>query len=312
MNNLEKSISGEREYFNSLAETRKKRGIPCEADMNTNTLYIPKNIEEELIDAKLKSILLEPHRTKALKALFCSPEGTILDVCCGPGWVCLQGARNGREMLGYDISDKALELAAEVYTNRLREEAFVGSAIYRNRSIEGEDFLNMKIAGAMGWSAFHHLSDPGAFLDKLHENMLHNATIVTMDDLDSDKASKLIRYLLKFIFPIYEYTYFEKIKFALSLISGTKKLNTMLHSPMEIYADKHGAAADIIKDRLTTRFVPIYDVEFGAFSIYVCHSLKGPNWWRYTLSKCITYLDTILIKLRIVRGSYRLIISKKL
>lgn len=311
MKKLDEFRKSEEKYFDDLADLRRSRGIPCEADMRTETLFIPRTIDEEIIDAKLKFILLEPHRTRALKALFNSPEGFILDVCCGPGWFCLEGARHGRNMIGYDISKSALELATSVYNSKRNEEGLTGDIKYFNESVEDAELSRLKISGAMGWSAFHHLSDPGKFLDYLYDNIEQGGVVVTMDDLESDKISKLLRYILKFIFPIYEYTYWGKIRFIFEILFTRKKLNKMEHSPMEIYADKHGTAAEVIRERLTKKFKPVHDEEFGAFSIYVCHSLKGPKWWRYNLSKLITYLDRLLIKMRIVSGSYRIIIARK-
>lgn len=311
MKKLDDARKSEGEYFDGLADLRRSRGIPCEADMHTDTLFIPRTIDEEIIDAKLKFILLEPHRTLALKALFGCPEGIILDVCCGPGWFCLEGARHGRNMIGYDISKSALELADSVYNSKRNGKQLTGDIKYYNESIEDADLSSLKIGGAMGWSAFHHLSDPGKFLDNLYENIERGGVVVTMDDLESDKMSKLFRYILKFIFPIYEYTYWEKVRFIFELLFSGKKLNKMEHSPMEIYADKHGAAADIIRQKLTEKFTPIYDKEFGAFSIYVCHSLKGPAWWRHSISKLVVALDKFLILMGVVSGSYRIIVAKK-
>ncbi len=311
MKKLDDFLKSEEEYFDELADLRSSRGIPCEADMHTETLFIPRNIDEEIIDSKLKFILLEPYRSNALRSMFACPDGIILDVCCGPGWFCLEGARHGRSMIGYDISKSALKLANNVYQSKRKKEKFSGDIRYHNKSVEDAKLANFKIGGAMGWSAFHHLPDPGQFLDDLYENMEKDGVVVTMDDLESDKVSKYLRYFLKFIFPIYEYTYWEKMRFIFGLLFGGKKLNKMVHSPMEVYSDKHGVAADIIRERLTTKFKPVYDQQFGAFSIYVCHSLKGPQWWRYSLSKLIAKLDRLLIKIRLVNGSYRIIVAKK-
>lgn len=304
-------LRGEANYFNELAELRRSRGIPCEVDMRTDTVFIPSNIDEELIDAQLKQIVLEPFRGVALNYLFGAPDGIILDVCCGPGWFCLEGARHGREMVGYDISSSALDFANDAYRLKKEKEQFNGTITYMNTNVEEADLMKFKISGVMGWSAFHHLSDPGKFLDQLYDQIEDEGIVVTMDDLESDTLSRYIRYFLKFIFPVYEHSYWEKIRFIIDVVCGSKKLNKSSHSPMEIYSDKHGVAANVIRDRLTNKFVPIYDQEFAAFSVYVCHSLKGPKWWRHNLSKMIVILDRLLVKMKIVRGSYRIIVSKK-
>jgi ubiquinone/menaquinone biosynthesis C-methylase UbiE len=248
-------------------------------------------------------------RDIALKALFDSPEGDLLDVCCGPGWFCLESARAGRNVTGYDISNKALELANYVKTEN--SASIAGEITYINKSAEDVDFIGGNFSGVMGWSAFHHLKNPGKFLDHIYSALPHGGIVVTMDDLDSDVPSRIMRYLFKLLLPIYEYTYFQKIKFIFNLLIGRAKLNKMMESPMEIYSDKHGDAAAVIRDKLVNKFVPIYDVQFGAFSVFVGHSLKGPKFFRYAMAWFVTKVDSVLCALRICKGSYRIIVSVK-
>jgi len=309
IDSIKEAIDSEVEYFDDLATLRFSRGLPCEADMRTTTVYKPKTIHEEIIDAKLKKILLEPQRGIALKALFDSPKGNLLDVCCGPGWFCLEAAREGRDITGYDISVKALSLAKHVYEKN--KPSISGEINYVNKSVEEMNFRGSNVSGVMGWSAFHHLQDPGKFLDHIYEILPIGGVVVTLDDLHSYRPAKIMRYLFKFLLPIYEHTYLGKLSFILSILLGKNKLNEQLHSPMEVISDKHGAAAEVIRDKMINRFHPIYDLEFGAFSIYVGHSLKGPNIFRHLMARIVTKIDSIFCAIGLCKGSYRIIVSVK-
>ena len=308
---LEKFLQEEVLYFNKIATDRFSRGIPCEADMNTETYYEPKNINEELIDSQLKKVLLDPMRQFALNAISKTPDGLIYDICCGPGWFSLEMARRGREVIGFDISNEAISMAENMWRNE--QNKCTGSIKYSNKSAENDDiFRDKKVSGVMGWSAFHHLENPEKFLMEVYKNIQPGGVVVTFDDLDSNKTALFFRYLLKFILPIYEYTYFEKLKKIINYIFGNDKLEQMQHSPMEIYSDKHGDAAEVIRECLVKKYTPIYEKEFGAFSIYVSHSLKMPRALRLKIAKMIVLLDELLCKLRICKGSYRIIVSKKI
>lgn len=303
------AIKGEKDYFNQLAMSRAEKGISCEMDMRTETFYEPQTINEELIDSKLKYIFLNPMRKVALEHIFGAPDGQILDVCCGPGWFSLEAARAGRSAVGFDISGEAIALARNYY--QLNKSYLPGSIEYVNESVEIADLSNYKFTGVMGWSAFHHLNDPNEFLERVYHMLPKGGVIVTFDDLDSGFLEKGFRYALKFLFPIYEYTYFQKIKFIFNLLRGKASLNVMSHSPMEIMSDKHGMAAEVIRNKMVGLFSPIYDIEFGAFSVYVCMSLKGPKLFRYAVAHFVVWLDRIMCKVGVCKGSYRIIVSIK-
>jgi 2-polyprenyl-3-methyl-5-hydroxy-6-metoxy-1,4-benzoquinol methylase len=306
---LLESLKGEKEYFDRLINERLKKGVPITSDIRNASFYEPKNINEELQDPGLAAIMLNPMRETIIRKICDSPNGKILDVCCGPGWFSLECARNGRDVLGLDISSKAISVAMQTFENNKNN--LTGKAEYINESAEDFPIESIDYSAVNGWSGFHHLSDPGAFLDKVYEGLPKDGIVATFDDLDSGRTELFFRYLFKFIFPIYEYSYLEKIKFIFSVIVGRKILNKMLESPMEVYSDKHGNAAKVIRDKLVNKFIPIYDVEFAAFYVFVCMSIKGPKWFRYGSCYLIMFIDNLLCKVKICKPSYRVIISKK-
>ncbi len=307
--NLSIFLEGEKKYFDELISNRLKKGVSITADIRNASFYEPKNINEELQDPGLAAIMLNPMRDRVIREICNAPKGKILDVCCGPGWFSLECARYGRDVVGLDISSKAISVARQTLENNKSD--LTGKVEYINESAEGFAIEDIGYSAVNGWSGFHHLSDPGAFLDKIYKELPKGGIVATFDDLDSGHVELFFRYLFKFIFPIYEYTYIEKIKFIFSILIGKKELNKMQESPMEIYSDKHGDAAKVIRDKLVNKFTPIYDVEFAAFYIFVCMSIKGPKWFRYGACHVVKVIDKFLCAVRVCKPSYRVIISKK-
>lgn len=306
---LLESLEGEKRYFNKLVNDRLKKGVPITADIRNASFYEPKNIDEELQDPILARIMLNPMRDRVIQEVCSAPNGKILDVCCGPGWFSLECARNGRDVIGLDIADEAIAVAIQTAENN--QDNLIGKVEYINQSAEDFPIESLNYSAVNGWSGFHHLSDPGAFLDKVYMDLPKGGVVATFDDLDSGRVELFFRYLFKFIFPIYEYSYLEKIKFIFSVFIRRKALNKMQESPMEEYSDKHGDAAAVIRDKLVNKFTPIYDIEFAAFYIFVCMSIKGPRWFRYGACYFVKSVDNLLCRIGVCKPSYRVIISKK-
>ena len=105
MSNLEKSIKKEIELFNLInAERQNSDFIPVEFDYDLNPIkfdfdrYVSKKMGQKSV-----SILID--LVNSIK------KPTIIDVCCGPGWVSLLSARRGANVFGYDITDIGIKNA---------------------------------------------------------------------------------------------------------------------------------------------------------------------------------------------------------
>ena len=164
---LEKQLKEEAKYFNKLAKNRSKEGmIPITADVRNATFYKPITDYDELVDVGINNIINEPYQSKAIEAICDSPQGKILDVCCGPGWFSLECARKGRDVIGYDISDEAIAIAKSTYEQNKSTDG-IGNIDYVNDNAEKQNLDELNISAVVGWSAFHHLADPREFLLKV-------------------------------------------------------------------------------------------------------------------------------------------------
>ena len=59
------------------------------------------------------------------------------------------------------------------------------------------------------------------------------------------------------------------------------------------------------------KFELVWNIHFNAFAVSPCMSLIGPDWFRYTVARAITWLDRLLCRMGICHWSVRIMIGRK-
>lgn len=310
--NLQAHLSEESIFFNDLIKKRLSANrIPIEADYRRATKFIPKDkdLENEVIDPELYKIVQGKYIDELINRISIQ-SGNALDICCGSGWLALELARNGVSVEGYDISDLAIKTAKKM----LNENPFPlgkGAVNYNCLDVNKIDFKKRNNDTIYGFSAFHHVYDFDIFMNNCYENLNTNGLMVTFDDIGYTKMDSFFKNLFLFVFPTFDLSYYDKFKRLYDYLINGKLFSKEIYSPMEVYASKHDIASDSILEFFTKKMKPEKIVYFGAFSVRVCNSISGPDWFRYNSAKFLTMLDKVLIKMGICRGYYRIIYSTK-
>lgn len=311
--NLENSLKNEAIFFDQLISNRiKNKQIPLQADFRRATKFIPKDGDSwaEIIDPKMFDIVEGKLHKELLKRII-NNGGNVLDICCGPGALSLELARNGLIVHGYDISQKAIITANKMLEENPFKDNF-GQLKYHCLDVNKIDFENKKdISTIVGISAFHHIYELQNFLDNCYNSLKDDGLMVTLDDIGFTKTDYSIKNLLLFILPKYGTTYKEKFQRLFKYIFSGEKVSNEIFSPMEIWASKHDIASNDIVDFWHNKLKIEKVIYFGAFSIQVCNSIKGPDFFRYNVAKILTRLDSFLIKIGICRGFYRIMYATK-
>lgn len=310
-NELQDFLNNESSFFNDLINKRMLDDkIPIEADYRRATKYIPlKGENREIIDPELYRIVQGHHIDYLIKRI-ASQGGSALDICCGPGWLALELARNEVNVTAYDISNAAIKIANKMLNDNPYPLGS-GSIDYNCQDVNKIDFKVKKFDTIYGFSAFHHVYDFDSFMNNCFENLNENGLMVTFDDIGYTKMDSFFKNLFLFIFPNFDLTYRQKFSRLYNFLFKGGQISNEIYSPMEVYASKHDVASDSILDFFTKRLKPEKIVYFGAFSVRVCNSIGGPDWFRYFSAKILTSLDDFLIKIGICRGYYRIIYSTK-
>ncbi|TXT34671.1 MAG: hypothetical protein FD136_175 [Chitinophagaceae bacterium] len=309
---LQTYLTDESVFFNELIGKRMSGNrIPIEADYRRATKYIPedKNSDNELIDPYLYKIVQGDYIDELIERI-AKQSGNALDICCGPGWLALELARFGVNVDAYDISDIAIATGEKM----LLENPFPlgnGQVTYNCLDVNKINFDKRKNDTIYGFSAFHHVYEFDKFMNNCYNNLNEGGLMVTFDDIGYTKMDSFFKNLFLFILPTFELTYLDKFVRLFNYIFKGKLFSNEIYSPMEIYAAKHDVASDAILDFFTKKMKLEKMVYYGAFSVRVCNSISGPDWFRYTTSKFLTFLDKFLIKIGVCRGYYRIIYSTK-
>lgn len=305
-------LNDEAAFFDQLITNRQAGGtIPLEADHRRATKYVPKPGEpgREIIDPALYRIV-EGRISDDLIQRVVYQGGNVLDICCGPGWLSLELARNGVDVCGCDISPRAIETARRMASeNPYRDN--LGQLEYRCQDVNEIDLTKATYSTIIGYSAFHHVYDFDRFLEKCHRALQPRGLMVTFDDIGYGRADKLMKNLFLFVLPTFDMTYRQKIRRLVAFLFAGAPVSREIFSPMEIFASKHDVASDKIVEFWTRRLRPEKILYFGAFSVRVCNSLRGPDWFRYTAARVLTALDRLLISCGICRGYYRVMFARK-
>jgi len=106
-------IASEAKFWDCIATQAVAVGIPAWVDYRRCTKWIdklPEGLWEHHYDRELRYI----ERGELINRLICvacREKGRVLDLVCGAGWLSLELAREGMDVLGVDLSVEMIRLA---------------------------------------------------------------------------------------------------------------------------------------------------------------------------------------------------------
>jgi 2-polyprenyl-3-methyl-5-hydroxy-6-metoxy-1,4-benzoquinol methylase len=310
IDNLDELKRAEAKFFDRIADVRTEKDelIAMEVDIRRATKYIPKQGEKRfLIDPKMTAILDGGARDKYINMVAHKPGARVLDLGCGSGWLALELARNGCHVDAYDLSPKAIALAKKMLAENPYKEGF-GSVTYHLQDVSEIDLGVEAYDAFSGWSAFHHMPDVPAFMDKVDRALKPGGIVATMDDMPRGRLAQGLEYFFEFILPTYNLTYGQKIATVFKLLTGRGKYREEIFSPME--EAKH-SSVDEIAAAFQEKFEVLVNIRFNAFVGTPVMRITGPDALRYTLARMVIGFDRVLCKIGIVKGFERVMVARK-
>lgn len=306
---LNESLKAEADYFDNIVDKRTARGlIPIEADYRRATKFIPKCGDKfHIIDPKMTSILAGNTIETYIGMVSHRPGGRVLDLGCGSGWLALEFGRRGQYVDAYDISPKAIKLAKQMLLENPYQEGF-GEVNYYLKDISEVDLGEEKYDAISGWSAFHHIPNFSAFMERVKRALKPGGILATMDDMHQSSIEKWFEHFFEFILPLRNFTYIQKFSIAYQLLVGKKKLPAEFLTPME--EAKHSSVSDIEKI-WKEQYELLVRIQQNAFVGTPVMRLRGPDSFRYGVARLLVGLDRLLCKVGVVKGFERIMISRK-
>jgi SAM-dependent methyltransferase len=308
--NIDEMKRLEAEFFDKSAHSRTVFGqIPMEADIRRATRFIPSSPDQEAIDPRMTNLLEGKYRDRLIKYVAHRPAGKVLDICCGPGWLALELGRFGQTVDAYDLSPKAIALARRMLDENPYKKGF-GKVTYHLEDVTSLDLGKETIDSISGWSAFHHLPDLMSFMDQVNQALKPGGIVATCDDLPVHRLSVWLGRFFRLILPTYDRNYRQKIRDSIRRIRGITKEKPEYFTPMEEVSAKDKSVFDFA-DYLYDKFDILFDVRFNAFACGPAMTIKGPDWFRYSVARMIIGLDRVLCRLGICKGFLRIIVARK-
>ncbi len=295
-------------FFNRSAAVRTREGrIPVEADMRRATLHRPEGPGDGLIDPKMTELLDNGCTARFLALAAQRPGGRMLDICCGMGWLSLELARRGQIVDAYDISPGALAVGRRMLAENPYKDGF-GALTYNLQDVTEVDLGVAKYDAVIGSSAFHHIHDLAAFMDRITAALKPGGIIVTVDDMPIGEKERALARMLRLALPTFDRSYRHKAVDAWRRIFGITKAPPEIFTPME--RGKHDSVFEIA-DIWHQRYEILEESTYGAFSHGPCMTVKGPDAFRYGVARIIVALDLFCCQRRWTKGFIRVIVGHK-
>jgi hypothetical protein len=121
----------------------------------------------------------------------------------------------------------------------------------------------------------------------------------------------MIAWIFKFILPLKELSYREKINRLPSYVSKLFRAEQEWHTPMERYVGKHSSAAGQIEEILSSRCDVVHNYRYSAFVHYFVYDIAGPDWFKKGVFDVLFALDGVLTAIGVCKGNLRFMAVKK-
>ena len=307
---MDKVIKEESHFWNEIADSRSERSkIPETGDLRRATRVIAKKGTEP-VDRIMSKMVEGRHIDKIINSINIKKGSKVLDICCGPGWMSLELARNGHHVDAYDISQSAIDIAQKLLNENPYKDNF-GSINYNLADVREVDLGENKYDAITGMSAWHHIPDLENFMEKAKRSLKPGGIIVTVDDVEQGLKESFLKRFFLILLPVHGYTYFEKIKeIHRRIINNTiTVLPEEICSPLDEMQHESGLVEDISKIWYRD-FNVIYDKKYYIFSLDIMRRLRGPSFIRYPIGYLLAQLDRLLCFTRLFTPYCRIIIGR--
>lgn len=145
------------------------------------------------------SALFFYHFANIIKILELPQKAKILDVACGPGWLCEFLGRSGYDVTGIDISPDMINIAKE----RIQAIKFgpqKGHSLqieFLVEDAENTDLGSELYHAAIFYDALHHFTEPLAILERVLASLKSGGKLYIQEGIKPAPGSELEQHLIK-------------------------------------------------------------------------------------------------------------------
>jgi len=241
--------------------------------------------------------------------------GKVVELGCGCGYLTLELARHGLDVLGVDISTKNIAVARKYQKLNTYKKGF-GSLQYKCCDIENFDFGKNQLDTVVFFRSLHHLKNIISVLRKIRRSLRKGGNIIICEPMRNNftRKSAEVAGILRAVSPTW-ISYGEKLRNLTDGRAWDKYVNRIYQeytysddfkqSPM----DNKIATAEIVLKAVRKYFI-IKKVSFSdAFIDKLIGGLRGRN--KYAFAKFFKFLDNLMVERGILPPTEIAIYAKK-
>ena len=209
--------------FDKIAESKQSsKFTSIDVDHREAQIYIPSNQKKRQIinDTTYAFILRNEILMQIKKLIQQNKKCKVIELGCGSGWLSLEMARFGAEVIGYDTSIKMIQIANKMKKENKIKKNF-GSLKYINQDMEKFEAKKDSIDLIISWESLYFAKNPNLIMKKIKEALKINKYLIIVQSTKQRAFEKYISYLFELFLPTYNRSYKEK--FILVYSSLTKK-----------------------------------------------------------------------------------------
>ncbi|MGQ9817953.1 MAG: class I SAM-dependent methyltransferase [bacterium] len=258
---------------------------------------IRKQIKEKEVnyiwdDPKIEMLLRKRERDAIIEQASKHKGGRILEIGCGVGWLSLELARAGMNVVGVDLSSNKIAYARDYYNRIKREENFGGSIEYIVDSIHNVDFPPASFDAVVAWDSLHHIPDIAQLIRKIKLWLKDNGDFMVCEHMGSNFLNRLV------VIAIYMLPVIDKARIFKKVLKKIWTPDVVKRAPLD------GITRWEMKREIKKNFKDVKYRTLLAFCYYVAPFISLKDSMRYRCLNFFKKLDDFLIKLNFLRGEY--------
>lgn len=299
------------EVFDKLAERiESSQLISINVDHRQAELYIPSFKEKNKLnnDTTYASILRNNILEKIKKIIEQNKNFKVIELGCGSGWLSLEMARFGAQVIAYDSSSEVIKIANQMKKENKIKNNF-GSLKYVNQDMEKFESKKESVDLIISWESLYYAKNSKSIMKKIKKALKPNRYLVIIQSTNQGNIENYLSYLFEFFMPTYNKSYKEKIILAYRLIFENSVKREITHYiPIRDFLNRH---KEILKNIYKDYNVIFYEQDLAFCSIPMTRLKFKNKFLRYFIQNIIKKIDGLLCLMKIVRGTRNIYFAKK-
>lgn len=224
----------------------------------------------------------------------------VLELGCYNGWFTLEMARKGADADAHDISEEAIRIGGKYYRETKGKEKYTGNISYHITDLNFPKFPKNKYDVVVIRNVLHHIINLRQLFEELNNSLKPCGLILVDDGLPAGKIEALAAGAFLMLLPT-DIPYFEKIRRVFRKGQILKRTQDMMDakgaSPFESVSGEE--SVDYLKDFFKVGNYTTYAAFIGVLTAKV----RFPPMINILLLRMLNFIDVIMIKLGILRGT---------